>query len=104
MYAVIITGGKQYKVKEGDVLEIELLDSEAGDKVEFDQVLLLANDKDVKVGAPLLDGAKVTAEVVENGRAKKIQIIKFKRRKHHMKQMGHRQYFTKVKIVEIKAA
>lgn len=101
MYAVIKTGGKQYRVEEGDVLRIEKLEIGAGESVEFDQVLLVADGDKVTVGQPLVDGAKVTAEVVEQGRHKKIRIVKFRRRKHYRKQQGHRQWFTEVKITGI---
>lgn len=103
MYAVIKTGGKQYRVAEGDTLRVEKLGVEEGGDVEFDQVLMVANGDDVKVGAPLIDGGKVTATVVANGRDKKVKIIKFRRRKHHRKQMGHRQSYTEVKITGINA-
>lgn len=103
MYAVIKTGGKQYRVAEGQTLNIETLPLEVGAKVDFDQVLLVANGDDIKAGTPVVDGAKVTAEVVLHGRGKKVNILKFRRRKHHMKRMGHRQNFTKVKIESIKA-
>ncbi len=102
MYAVIATGGKQYRVQKGDLLKVEKLDVEPGKKVNFDQVLLVADGDDVEVGTPYIKGGKVTAEVQQQARAKKIDIIKFKRRKHHMKRMGHRQYYTQVKITEIK--
>ena len=101
MYAVIKTGGKQYRVEEGDVLRIEKLEIGTGEPVEFDQVLLVADGDKVTVGQPLVDGAKVTAEVVEQGRHKKIRIVKFRRRKHYRKQQGHRQWFTEVKITGI---
>jgi len=104
MYAVILTGGKQYKVKEGDTLKIEKLELDPGEKIEFDVVLLAGKGDDIKIGAPHIEGAKVIAEVIEQARDKKIKILKFKRRKHHMKRMGHRQYITKVKIIEIQAA
>ncbi len=103
MYAVIQTGGKQYRVEEGATLKIEKLELGTGDSVEFDKVLLVQSDDAVKVGQPFVEGGKVTAEVVSQGRHKKIKIIKFKRRKHHMKQMGHRQYYTEVKITGISA-
>lgn len=103
MYAVIKSGGKQYRVQEGQTLKLEKLPAELGSNVEFDRVLLVGNGEDVKVGAPVVDGAKVTAEVVEHGRGKKVQILKFKRRKHHMKRQGHRQWFTQVKITGISA-
>jgi len=101
MYAVIKTGGKQYRVSEGDTLRVETLDASEGDSVDFDQVLMVGEGADVKIGTPLLDGGKVTATVKAHGRAKKIEIIKFRRRKHHMKRMGHRQNFTEVEITAI---
>ncbi len=103
MYAVIVSGGKQYRVQEGETLKLEKLQAEAGANVEFDRVLLVGNGDDIKIGAPVVEGAKVSAEVVQHGRAKKVEIIKFKRRKHHMKQMGHRQWYTEVKITGISA-
>lgn len=103
MYAVIVSGGKQHRVQEGETLKLEKIETETGGKVEFDRVLLVANGDDIKVGAPLVEGAKVTAEVVGHGRHDKIRIIKFRRRKHHMKHMGHRQWYTEVKITGIKA-
>ncbi|EAR61485.1 MULTISPECIES: 50S ribosomal protein L21 [Neptuniibacter] len=103
MYAVIVSGGKQYRVQEGETLKLEKLQAEAGANVEFDRVLLVGNGDDIKIGEPVVDGAKVTAEVVQHGRAKKVEIIKFKRRKHHMKRQGHRQWFTEVKITGISA-
>jgi large subunit ribosomal protein L21 len=101
MYAVIASGGKQYRVSEGQVLKLETLPGEVGGRVEFDHVLLIADGTDINVGAPYISGAKVAGEVVEHGRADKVRIIKFRRRKHHMKQMGHRQNYTAVKITEI---
>ena len=101
MYAVIATGGKQYRVQEGDQIKIEKLVGEPGDKIEFNDVLLLADGEDVSIGTPLVEGGKVTGEVQEQARAKKIEIIKFKRRKHHLKRMGHRQHYTHVKITGI---
>lgn len=103
MYAVIVSGGKQHRVQEGETLKLEKIETETGGKVEFDRVLLVANGDDIKVGAPLVEGARVTAEVVGHGRHDKIRIIKFRRRKHHMKRMGHRQWYTEVKITGIKA-
>ncbi len=102
MYAVIVSGGKQHRVKEGETLKLEKLEVETGGTVEFDRVLLVGNGDDIKVGAPVVDGATVTAEVVNHGRHDKIQIIKFRRRKHSMKRQGHRQWFTEVKITGIK--
>lgn len=101
MYAIIKTGGKQYKVAEGQTVRVEKLEAESGATIEFDQVLMIAEGGDVKVGTPVLDGAKVTAEVESQGRAKKVEIIKFRRRKHSMKRQGHRQYYTDVKITGI---
>lgn len=100
MYAVIKTGGKQYKVREGDSLNIEKLPLDEGSTVDFD-ALMVGNDESVTVGKPIVEGAKVSATVEGHGRGKKIRIIKFRRRKHHMKQMGHRQHFTQVKITGI---
>jgi large subunit ribosomal protein L21 len=103
MYAVVVTGGKQYRVEEGQTLKVEKLEVATGGAVEIERVLLIGNGDDVKIGQPLVEGATVTAEVVAHGRHKKVKIIKFKRRKHHMKQMGHRQWFTEVKITGIQA-
>ena len=103
MYAVIVSGGKQHRVEEGETLKLEKLNIEVGASVDFDRVLLVVNDEDVKIGAPVVEGAKVSAEIVSHGRGKKVRIMKFKRRKHHMKQMGHRQWFTEVKITGINA-
>ena len=103
MYAVIKTGGKQYRVSEGQTLRVEKLDAEAGANVEFDQVLMVADGDSVKVGTPLVSGGKVTAEVTDQGRGDKVKIVKFRRRKHYRKQAGHRQYFTEVKITGIQA-
>ncbi len=103
MYAVIVSGGKQHRVKEGETLKLELLDVEPGNTIDFDKVLLVTDGEDVKVGTPYVDGGKVSAEVLTHGRADKIKIIKFRRRKHHRKQMGHRQWFTEVKITGISA-
>src|SRR5690606_1927769 len=103
MYAVIVTGGKQYKVAEGEFLKVEKLEVATGESVTFDRVLLVGNGDDVKIGAPVVDGAKVVAEVVSQGRHDKVTIIKFRRRKHHMKRQGHRQWFTEIKITGIQA-
>jgi len=101
MNFVIKTGGKQYRVSEGDKLEVETLDAAPGDTIEFAEVLLLRDGDNVEVGTPLIEGAKVTAKVLEHGRGKKIRIVKFKRRKHYRRQMGHRQNFTRVEITGI---
>ena len=103
MYAVIVTGGKQYRVEPGEYLRVELLTADVGSTVEIDQVLLVADGAEFKVGSPLIEGAKVSAEVLSHGRHKKVEILKFRRRKHHMKHMGHRQYFTEIKITGISA-
>jgi len=103
MYAVIKTGGKQYKVQAGQTLKVEKLALEQGASVEFEEVLMVVDGEQVKVGSPFLNKAKVTAEVISQGRHKKVKIIKFRRRKHHMKRMGHRQDYTEVKITGINA-
>ena len=104
MYAVIKTGGKQYKVAPGEKLSVETLDAEVGKTVAFEEVLMIADGDKLNVGAPLVKGGKVTAEVVAHGRGDKIRIIKHRRRKHYHKEQGHRQNFTQVKITEITAA
>ena len=103
MYAVIQAGGKQYKVAKGDSLKIEKIPSDIGANVDFNNVLLVGDKDTIEVGAPLVKGGKVTATVQSQGRDKKIKILKFKRRKHHMKRMGHRQSYTEVKITGIAA-
>jgi large subunit ribosomal protein L21 len=103
MYAVIVTGGKQYRVTEGQRIKLEKLPVDVGATVDFDQILMIGNGADVQVGAPYLKGSKVSAEVLSQGRHDKIHIIKFRRRKHHQKSMGHRQYYTEVKITGIQA-
>jgi large subunit ribosomal protein L21 len=102
-YAVIKTGGKQYRVQQGDVLRVELLNTEEGAAVSFDQVLMLGEGESITIGSPLVKGATVSATVRRHGRADKIRIIKFRRRKHHRKQQGHRQHFTEVEITGINA-
>ena len=99
MYAIIKTGGKQYRVSEGDVLNIEKLDVEAGSEVVFDEVLTVVADSDVKIGKPVVDGAKV----VEHGKAEKIFVFKYKAKSNYRKRQGHRQPFTKVEISKIEA-
>jgi large subunit ribosomal protein L21 len=103
MYAVIESGGKQHRVEPGEVLNVEKLNVAPGDTVDFDRVLMVADGSDITLGAPYVAGGKVTAEVVSQGRADKVKIIKFRRRKHHMKQMGHRQWYTQIKITGISA-
>ena len=103
MYAVFQSGGKQHRVSEGQVVRLEKLEVATGETVEFDSVLMVVNGEDVKIGAPLVDGGKVVAEVVAHGRGDKIKIVKFRRRKHSRKQQGHRQWFTDVKSPGISA-
>jgi large subunit ribosomal protein L21 len=104
MYAVIQAGGKQYRVSEGDTLKVEKLSLEEGATVQLDKVLLVADGENVQVGKPYLEGGKVTATVKAQGRGKKIKIIKFKRRKHHMKRQGHRQSYTELEVTGISAS
>lgn len=104
MYAVIKTGGKQYKVAPGEQLRIETLKADVGQTVSFDEVLMIANGDAVQVGAPTVAGGKVNAEVMAHGRGDKIRIIKHRRRKHYHKEQGHRQNFTEVKITDILGA
>ena len=101
MYAVIKSGGKQHRVVEGETLKLEKIEAATGDTINFDEVLLVANGADVRIGAPVVEGVKVTAEVVSHGRGEKVKIIKFRRRKHSMKRQGHRQWFTEVRITGI---
>ena len=103
MYAVIESGGKQHRVVEGETLKLEKIEVATGETVEFDKVLMIGGADDVKIGTPMVAGAKVTAEVVTQGRHKKIKIIKFNRRKHYRRETGHRQWFTEVKITGISA-
>jgi large subunit ribosomal protein L21 len=103
MYAVIATGGKQYRVEMGTVLQVEKLDAEAGATVEFGDVLLVADGDSIKVGAPLLKGGKVSATVEKHGKGEKKVIVKFRRRKHYLRQGTHRQFYTQVKITGISA-
>jgi len=103
MYAVIKTGGKQYRVAKGDKLKVEKLPVEAGSSVDIDDVLMVGDGDKVTIGAPLVDGGKVTATVVSHGRHDKIEIVKFKRRKHHQKRTGHRQDYTEIEITNISA-
>ena len=104
MYAVFSTGGKQYRASTGDVITVEKLEAEKGSSIELGEVLLVGEGKDIQVGTPFLKGGKVTARVVEHGRGDKIKIIKFKRRKNHLKTQGHRQYFTTLEITGIELA
>ena len=101
MYAVIETGGKQYKVTEGDVIFVEKLDVEAGAEVSFDKVLLVGEGNDVKVGAPVVDGATVSGKVIKNDKAKKVVVYKYKPKQGYHKKHGHRQPYSKVEISKI---
>ena len=101
MYAVIVTGGKQYRVAEGDVVRIEKLPAEAGAAVEFDKVLVVGKGADIKVGKPFVAGSKVTGTVQKHGKGDKVRIVKFRRRKHYLRQGTHRQPYTEVKITGI---
>ena len=100
MYAVVVTGGKQYRVMQGETLRVELLEAEAGSEIKLDNILMLGDGEGVKLG-DALKGASVTAKVVGHGRADKIRIVKVRRRKHHRKQMGHRQHYTEIEITGI---
>ena len=104
MYAVIMTGGKQYRVEEGETLRVEKLPVAEGDTINFDQVLMVGEGESVKVGTPTVDGASVSATVLGQGRADKITIIKFRRRKQYMRRQGHRQDFTEIKVTGIAGA
>jgi len=101
MFAIFKSGGKQHRVEKGDTVRLEKLEQEVGAKIEFEEVLLIGEGDNVKIGEPVVKGGKIKAEVVGHGRGEKVKIIKFKRRKHHMKQMGHRQWFTEVQITGI---
>jgi large subunit ribosomal protein L21 len=103
MYAVIATGGKQYRVTKDATLRVEKLNAEPGATVEFGEVLLIGSGADVKIGSPLLKGSKVLATVVRHGKGEKVSIIKFRRRKHYLRQKNHRQSFTEVKVTDISA-
>ena len=103
MYAIIKTGGKQYRVSPGQTLRVEKLDGSIGDSIELNDVLLVGGEGETRIGQPLVDGAKVNAEIVEQGRAKKIIVFKKKRRKGYHKKQGHRQAFTEVRITGINA-
>ncbi|GMV69365.1 MAG: 50S ribosomal protein L21 [Pseudomonadota bacterium] len=104
MYAVIHTGGKQYRVQQGEVLRVEKLCAETGSQVEFDRVLLIGEGENLAVGRPFVEGGKVTATVRSHGKGEKVEIVKFRRRKHYMRRKGHRQSFTEVEITAIQGA
>jgi len=101
MYAIIQTGGKQYRVQEGDILKIEKLEGAAGDKLILDQVLMVKDDNGTKIGTPTVNDAQVTVAVIEQGREKKIVVYKYKRRKNYRRKQGHRQAYTKVIVEKI---
>ena len=103
MHAIIVTGGKQYKVAEGDTLYIEKLNAEAGDTITFDQVLAVLNGDNATFGAPVVEGATVTANVVKNGKGKKVLVFKYKPKKNYRRRQGHRQPYTKVEITKVNA-
>ncbi len=103
MYAVIKTGGKQYRVAAGEKLKIEQIPADVGAEITLDQVLMVGEGESVKIGTPLLAGAKVTATVIAHGRAPKVKIFKMRRRKHYQKRQGHRQYYTEIQIGAIAA-
>lgn len=103
MYAVVVTGGKQYKVAEGDVIFVEKIGAEEGTEISFDQVILVGDENGVKVGAPVVEGAKVTAKVLKEGKGKKIYVMTYKSKKNEKRKLGHRQPYTKVEITKIEA-
>lgn len=102
MYAVIESGGKQYRVSPGDVIRVEKLEAAAGDTVNLDRVLMVGSDADLRIGNPVLAGASVTATVKSHGRDDKVRVFKFRRRKHYRKTIGHRQHYTELEITGIK--
>ena len=104
MYAVFRSGGKQYRAAKGDVLRVEKIDGEEGATVEFDEVLLVGEGKDVKVGSPLLAGSTVSGKVLRQGKSRKVSVVKFKRRQNYLRQGSHRQFFTEVEITGITGA
>jgi large subunit ribosomal protein L21 len=104
MYAVFRSGGKQYRAAQGDVLRLEKIEAEEGSTVQFDDVLLVGEGADIKVGTPLLSGTSVSAKVVRQGKSKKVSVVKFKRRQNYLRQGSHRQFFTEVEITSIGAA
>ena len=101
MYAVFRSGGKQYRASTGDILRLEKIEAEEGATVEFDQVLLVGEGKDVKIGSPLLDGGRVSAKVLRQGKTRKVSVVKFRRRQNYLRQGSHRQFFTEVEITSI---
>ncbi|MCK9530069.1 MAG: 50S ribosomal protein L21 [Gammaproteobacteria bacterium] len=103
MYAVVKTGGKQYRISEGETLRVEKLSADVGADIELSEVLMIADGDNIKIGAPFVAGGKVTATVTAHGRGEKVHILKFRRRKHYMKRAGHRQDYTELKITGIQA-
>ncbi|PIE47438.1 MAG: 50S ribosomal protein L21 [Gammaproteobacteria bacterium] len=103
MYAVIKSGGKQHRVSVDETLKVELLKTETGETIKIDEVLMVVDGDNIKIGQPVVEGASVEAEVIEHGRGEKIRIIKHKRRKHYHKEQGHRQWYTLLKIKAINA-
>jgi len=103
MYAIVDSGGKQYKVEEGDILKVEKLAGEMGDKVSFDKILMFSDGKNVNIGTPLVENVAVNGHIVEQGKGKKIIVFKYKRRKRYRRKQGHRQQFTAIKIDSIKS-
>ncbi|MCL1623791.1 50S ribosomal protein L21 [Moraxella sp. Tifton1] len=103
MYAVIKSGGKQHRVRVGETLKVELIKAEKGETLKIEDVLMIVNGTDIKIGQPIVAGASVEAEVIEHGRGKKVRIVKHRRRKHYHKEQGHRQWFTELKIKAINA-
>jgi large subunit ribosomal protein L21 len=101
MYAVFVTGGRQFRAVPGEILRVEKIEADVGAAVEIDRVLMIGDGETIRIGTPVLDGAKVSATVRGHGRADKIHIVKFRRRKHHRKQMGHRQHYTEIEITGI---
>ena len=101
MYAVVVTGGKQYRVGPGDRLRVEKLDTPEGETVELDRVLMVADGDDIRLGTPYVEGGRVTARVKSHGRGSKVEIVKFRRRKHHLKRQGHRQAYTELEITDV---
>ena len=101
MYAVVKTGGKQYRVTQDEYLRVEKLEGNEGDTIELDQVLMIADGDKLKIGSPMLDGGKITATILSHGRGKKVEIMKFRRRKHHQKRTGHRQSYTEILVTAI---
>jgi large subunit ribosomal protein L21 len=104
MYAVFRTGGKQYRAAKGDVLRLERIEADEGAMVEFDEVLLVGEGSDIKVGTPMLDGGSVSGKVLSQGKTKKVNVVKFRRRQNYLRQGSHRQFYTEVEITDIKAS